>query len=278
MMAISVISFVLYIVYQPYTITVRGNLFGGITHHSMSMGPIAAISALFVLQYKLFVKEELQGKQNAAYWGVFIASIFCVLLAGSRSALLSLFCAIVTWAWIYFNNIKKLIAYSLLSLFIVAATFPLWWKYTETMQMKMEYAESKGSVIASRASKWEERIAEFRERPLLGYGFCSVKLNENAVSSNYQGTIEPANGWLFILSSTGIFSLIVLATFYILTLYKLLRIRNKLSIYLITLMTFFLFHMMAEGYIISSGNYLFLIFWLTLGVAQCHINHHIEEY
>lgn len=278
MMAISVISFVLYIAYRPFTITERGNLFGGITNHSMSMGPIAAISALFVLQYKLFGKVELQGKAKVAYWGAFIVSIFCVLLAGSRSAMFSLFSAVAAWAWIYFNDIKKLISYSLLSLAIVAVSFPVWWKYTETIQMKMRFAESKGSVVVTRASIWQARIEEFCERPLLGYGFCSIKLNENAVPRNYQGTIEPANSWLFILSSTGIFSFIAFAMLYIQMLYKLYRIRDELSIYLITLMTFFLFHMMAEGYITSSGNYLFFIFWLTLGVALCHMNDHIEEY
>lgn len=277
MMIISVISFVLYVVYRPFTITERGHLFGGITNHSMTMGPIAAISALFVLQYKLFGQEKLLGKQRTIYWGTFIVSIFCVLLAGSRSALLSLFCAIVAWAWIYFNNIKKLIGYSLLTLFIVAVSFPIWWNYTETIQMKMAYAERQGNVVASRATKWQGRIAEFYERPFLGYGFCSIKLNDATVSDNYQGTIEPANGWLFVLSSTGMFSFIVFVVFYVQLLHKLFKIRGQLSVYLITLMVFFLFHMMAEGYITSSGNYLFFIFWLTLGVGLCHVNYRIEE-
>ena len=50
---ITIISFILYWVYKPITISERGNLFCGITSHSMQMGPIAGMSFMYLVNYLL---------------------------------------------------------------------------------------------------------------------------------------------------------------------------------------------------------------------------------
>lgn len=269
---VSVISFFLYLVYRPITITERGNLFGGITVHSMTMGPIAALATLYVIQYLQYEKDKIKKRRKIVLWIACFVCLLTAVLAGSRSALLALFAALLVWAWSYFNDTKKIIGYIVSALLLLALTFPVWWKYTETIQKKMEYSEQQGSLLISRARKWEARIDEFKENPILGCGFASVKMPDAVViPQNYKGTVEPGNGWLFLLSSTGLVSFVLFASFYGKILHALYKIKTKIALLLLSSLIFLGIHMMAEGYIVSSGNFFFFYLWLCLGTATCYI-------
>lgn len=271
-MGIGVISFILYIIYRPVTITERGNLFGGITVHSMTMGPVAALAVLYGIQYGLFKKEILSKKKKYVLWIAVIICFFSCLLAGSRAALLSFIGAFTVWIWLYFRNLSKFIRYAAAIVIVIAATSPFWWKYTETIQMKVAYSESRGSMISSRAGRWESRIEEFKYSPFIGYGYGAVRLPKaSVVESKYTGTVEPGNGWLFLLSSTGIFSFFIFVLIYCKTIWELNRIGDQTSLLLISSLVFLGIHMMAEGYVISSGSFFFFYLWLCLGTASCYI-------
>lgn len=269
---ISLLSFLLYLFYRPFTITERGNLFGGITSHSMIIGPIAALSVLYLIQYIQNQKIYLGKKKKVFLWISCGICFMTSILAGSRSALLALLIALIVWGWSYFSNIKKFICYILGFMFLVGSTYPLWQKYTDTIQHKMEYAYEQGSMVSSRLGKWEARIEEFKENPILGYGFGTVKLSGTTViPKGWSGTVEPGNGWLFLLSSTGIFSFLIFSFIYCNILWRLYKIRSRLSLWFLSLLVFFGVHMMAEGYILSAGNFFFFYFWLCLGTALCYL-------
>lgn len=269
---ITVISFLLYFIYKPITLTERGQLFGGITVHSMIMGPIAGLSLVFLVNF-------LFNNQNVLYkWQKYLLSIAAFMcfgscvLAGSRSALLATVTMGVCWIWFYTSDVKKFIKLFSIVLFLVISTFPLWWTYTETIQMKMKYAESKGSVYASRENLWTTRISEAESSPILGIGFATVSFGTSHAPSNYDGNVEPGNGWLFVLSSTGVISFLLLLFLYIKACRNLYRKRDEMSICLLCFLIFYSIHLNAEGYTLSAGAPMFFFFWLTLGTSYAYLN------
>lgn len=268
---ISVVSFLLYYIYRPLTITDRGNLFGGITVHSMILGPIAGLATISCIHH-LHKNKLLINKRQIIF--LIIACILCILsciLTGSRSSLIALGIALTIWLRLSFN-LQKFIKYILLIISCFIITSPIWIQYTGTLRHKMDYSIEQGSILSSRSNKWEDRIEEFKESPILGYGFGSIKLsNDTTISDEWTGTVESGNGWLFVLSSCGLLSFLVLIYIYIKILLTLIKIKDQLSIFLTCSLVFIGVHTMAEGYIISSGNTLCFYFWLCLGTAICHI-------
>ena len=119
---------------------------------------------------------------------------------------------------------------------MLAITSPLWWSYTEAVQAKIAISESRGGLITARSFSWKARMEEFLQNPFIGCGFATVvgTLSERG----NEGMVEPGNGWLFILSSTGIVSFILFV---------------------------------AEGYTLSSGIFLFYYLWLSIGYTYSYL-------
>lgn len=272
LVGITVISFLLYFIYKPFVLTERGNLFGGITIHSMLMGPMAGVSMICLVNYVFLNREKLtKTVRNILIVMAFMCFSACVL-AGSRSALLAAMVMLLGWLWFYTSNLKQFLKFFFALSFIVAVTSPIWWTYTETIQGKMKYSESQGSASASRDHLWGQRITEFESSPVLGIGFATVSFRTTHAPNGYDGNVEPGNGWLFILSSTGIISFVLFATMYFKVCWKLYRRRDKYAILYLCLLIFYSVHLNAEGYTLSSGAPFFFLMWLTLGSAYSYLN------
>jgi hypothetical protein len=240
-------------------LTERGELFGGITIQSMTLSPIAAISSL-ILMYQLSNNRKVLIRILCII-GIVI-SVFICLLAGSRSALISLAVSIIYYIKLFYKKkISYFIASAVMIITIVAISYPIWYPYTETIQNKMEYAEEHGSLTITREAKWKARLREFKASPILGCGFASVE-KENA---GVGGVVEPGNGWLFILSSMGIFAFIIFVTEFFKAIILSYKITN-IKVYLLSSILVFLgIHMNAEGYSLSSGSFFFFYLWLVFG-------------
>ena len=138
------------------------------------------------------------------------------------------------------------------------------------MEKKMERDEIDGGAdpLRSRRALWEARIMDFRANPILGSGFASMDMSNSTQKANRQtGTVEPGNGWLFILSSTGLLGFLSLVIPMLMSLIGLYRKNGGAIIqraYVFAAIVFFSVHTMAEGYIISSGSILFMLFWTHL--------------
>ena len=124
-------------------------------------------------------------------------------------------------------------------------------------------------MTSSRDALWNDRISEFNSSPIFGIGFPSIASERNNQYLNKSnGKVETGSSWLNILSMTGILGLtiyifIILKALYL--LYKNIRINPKISSYLMSLLIFWLFHMVAEGYVFASGSVLFFLSWLLIG-------------
>lgn len=259
---IGVLSFCLYLIVPAYTITERGLLFGGITTHSMLMGPIAGLGLLNTIRYyKDFKQYELREKIILPL--ISIMNFFACVLAGSRSALLCTLVAILTWLFLSLKDNKKLFLHICIAIAVcLSVTAPWWWQYTETIQKKVAFSQSQGSMLNSRMGRWESRIDEIKKSPIIGCGFATV---DGPASEN--GTVESGNGWLFVWSSAGIISFICLASIVLKALARLRLIDDEKAWLCICLLLFFILHQMAEGYIISAGHPLCALLWLSLGVS-----------
>ena len=269
---ITVISFILYWVYKPITISERGNLFCGITSHSMQMGPIAGMSFLYLVNY-LFTRKNLC-KINIILLvvGIVLCLLSCVL-ASSRAALIATLGALMIWALLFFNSIKKFFNFFVFFMVVVLLTSPLWWSFSESIQGKMAYSESKGSLLVTRQGLWQKNIKTFKDNPFFGSGFASMDIGRKVVKSDYKGTIEPGSGWLYILGSCGIITFLCIVYFYIKTMIELIHIRDENSLLLLALLSFFMIHSFAEAYILSAGNVMFFYLWSTLGTSSLYISH-----
>jgi O-antigen ligase len=155
----------------------------------------------------------------------------------------------------------RFLTYSICIILLVVLSAPLWIPYTEAIQNKMEYAEEQGSLTATREVKWKARLKEFKESPILGCGFASVKEE----SAGAGGVVEPGNGWLFVLSSMGGIAFLILIVEFLKTLYLSYKENNADTYLLSSILVFLGIHMNAEGYSLSSGSFLFFYFWLTFG-------------
>ena len=242
--------------------------FTGVYNHSMVMGPMAALSMIYsVYRWNTFRTYT----QKWFFLMLTAISFVTCLVAGSRVAIV----AGAAGLMFYYYKLNKgnLSRYVITLMFIIAAgivTFPLWESYTDNVMSKMAYAESKGTVLASRENLWQERIDEFITSPLYGVGFAAVDTQIATKFDADSGIIEPGSSWLAVLSMLGVlgffpFILIVLKSFmFVLNS----PINTSYCAMLGAVLTFFIVHMSAEGYVLSAGAGLSFVFWLVLGVID----------
>ena len=123
----------------------------------------------------------------------------------------------------------------------------------------------------SRAVYWQTRVEEFESSPLIGIGFSSVDI-DNEKGSNFNaesGQVESGSSWLSALSMTGLLGGLALVSVFVSAIakaWKLWTYTPLLSSFLISLSVFWIFHMMAEGYIFAGGSTMAFCVWILLGI------------
>lgn len=267
---VTVVSFLIYCIYPSAMITTRGHLYGGMTLHSMQMGPIAGLSTIY-LTYKFLITKQDKGLRDKMFYivGICISLLSCIL-AGSRSAILSMIISGIVCLYLYYRNDMAMFFKIIICVIVILAiTSPLWWSYTEAVQAKIAISESRGGLITARSFSWKARMEEFLQNPFIGCGFATVvgTLSERG----NEGMVEPGNGWLFILSSTGIVSFILFVTMYIRYVVMLVKDAFNESILLVSSLVFIGLHLNAEGYTLSSGIFLFYYLWLSIGYTYSYL-------
>lgn len=252
----------------------------GITVQSMVMGPVAAASLCFTV-YKLFVEDRWKAKPRVKLFYVFAAlcAFIMVLMSASRIALVSAACGLMTLVLLKeqlrFGRTAK---WLLGVIAVMVVTFPLWEKYTETVQQKNKANVEAGGMFNSREELWETRIEEFKTSPITGIGFASATVSDDKVT-NWTGTdtasgrVESGTSWLVVLSMTGLFGFIpfvckFLSTFGCIKKHVVKQQVRKPWILVGSLLALFSVHMLAEGYILAGGSFMCLFVWLILGVAD----------
>ncbi|MUP44556.1 hypothetical protein E0K83_02195 [Gramella sp. BOM4] len=240
--------------------------FAGLFNHSMMLGPMAAIALLISLDWGF---RESNKKIRFSFYGLAGISFITCVASGSRSALLAGICGVLYF--LYKTNKNQLFSFiKIVCLigFLGSISFPLWSDFTGRIIDKMEYANENDNLFVTREFLWESRILEFERSPVYGIGFGSVDTTLNDKFNKEEGTIEPGSSWLVVLSMVGLLGfipLIILILKLFVFIHKNENLQSDLAL-LGALLTFYLVHMFAEGYIFSAGSGLFFMFWLTLGI------------
>lgn len=236
-----------------------GGTFGGLAAHSMMLGPMAMISALFF--YFIYQK-----KTDKIYLLLFFLSTMSVVLSASRAALLALLVAIVYN--LIMGKVNAVVKKRMIQILAVSAIFtiPLYGVVFKGIIDKQERREQSGGSN-SRDDKITYRLNEFKSSPIFGVGFCSIDINGGDEYSEKEGRIEPGSSHLSVLSMLGLAGFIV----YMVILYKVYtmtkRVPTHRSRFVFTCFVGFFVHASVEGYILSAGGFLALMFWLIVG--QC---------
>lgn len=246
----------------------RHRYFHGITSHSMLLGPFAALCTLFWI-YCLIVYA--QDKKKRIYYGVLIlCSLWCLLQAASRTAVLGTLAACIVFLAVYYRNklgqyLKVLITVCI----VLVLSFPIWGRYMD--KLKEKNGEQTELNTDSREVHWKRRWTEFKESPLWGIGFSSVNTNVTSGSTvGGEGKVETGSSWLSMLSMTGILGFSAFLYVFIMAFVKAWNLWHEiplLSGFFIAILCFWALHMLAEGYIFAGGNSLAFCVWLVLGVV-----------
>lgn len=267
---IVVVSLMLYILFDFGSFFQKGN-FSGLLSHSNTMGPISGL--VFLERFISYFKKKKSLKTII----ICLVSFLVVVLTGSRAALFTLILALFFVA-IYIFRLKFII-WGIGILLALVLSFFIFKEFnssliTETHRTNIYRPRTifEKGFDNTRLLIWEERIDEFIESPLLGSGFSAVNTDivpEGSPSYDIEtGSIQPGSGILGILSMTGILGLSCFVLILINAIKILLKRKNKFDgatyILLVSALIFILLHSVFEGYLLSSGNILFFLFWITI--------------
>ncbi len=243
--------------------------FEGAMKHSMLMGPVAAVSSLFCLYQLQYTVRKKWIKW--VYYIMIGGGLLCVLQTGSRAALIGTIISLL--AFPYFRNrqhFDKMIKKYLLVFILVLASFPIWNRYTDKIREKNK-TEITELNVDSRLGHWQQRIIEWESSPLYGIGFGSVDAeSENSTINVETGGVETGSSWLCALSMTGILGFLCVLGIFIGAFsraWKMTYYSSATGSFLLSIMIFYIFHMMAEGYIFAGGNFLNTQLWLLIGTV-----------
>ena len=222
----------------------------GFFTHSMVYGPVSG------LLFTLSLVKMLGDNGRSSYLNLVLLVLFFLGISqsGSRSSLLAAILSSTYAVFLYGTRSSKIV----LLMVVVFSSF-LWpLMLSEAMLGKFEYASSSGKgVLVSRAELWENRLSEFVLNPFTGVGFAEVDIAHSHSYSD-DGKIELGSSWLGVLSMLGGIGFVLF-----LSLFKTLVKVEKFSRDN-PLIVFFVVHMLFEGYVVSVGNGLSVVFWLLI--------------
>lgn len=242
--------------------------YGGLYDHSMKLGPMAAISTIFLLYKGLVTNNK---------W-LYLLSSFCaiaVLFSASRGSFVAMIIASVFVFVKYSSNSQHLIRILMVSVMLITISYPVWNGAMEGLEQKQSANIKSGGTFNSRLTKWNQRVAEFSSSPLYGVGFCSIDPKSKEYWSKTTGTIEPGSSLLSIFSMTGVIGAILFSLFFYRSYIHVSASKNDYGNILIVMCIFFSIHMLSEGYIFAAGNPICIFFWLLIGC--CYDMKYISE-
>lgn len=237
----------------------RVGYFGGLTHHSILLGLVSGVGAIF-MAYNAYIRKKIY------YWVMMALCIISIFFSASRVALLASIAGIVVALFKMAKNVGGFAKLGVSIVVIAAISFPLWDGALNGI------IEKNGGVTSSvnldsREIKWNSRLSEFASSPLYGIGFVSVDPHGDDSFMVKSGVIEPGSSWLSILSMLGIVGAILLIPFFIKAYSNVWNSPPGGYSIIIGVLTLLFVHMFAEGYIFSGGSFECFLLWLTLGIA-----------
>ena len=235
-------------------------LFGGLTPHSMMLGPVAGIGAIFMAQ-------QAYRTQKKFYWLLMACCLVAIMFSASRSALMASMGVLVVALYKLSGKVGKFIRLSVVAAVIAAGTFQFWGSALDGI-IKKNAGNTSAIDTSSRASRWDSRIIEFENSPLIGVGFSA--LDPKVAVGEFDagiGVIEPGSSWLSIFSMLGLTGAFLILGIFIRAFLRVWKTPNMHQATLVGVLTLLFIHMVAEGYIFSAGSFLCFVLWLAVGMA-----------
>lgn len=228
--------------------------FSAIFPHSMWLGAAVGLSNVVCMWNIINNRKKLQ-----YFWiAVLLPSLYLSVIAASRSALFASLIAIFLLLLTNASNVKKILKYSIMTAVAVVLLFPVLFNSADRMKAKFESSEG---TYGSRTEIFEDGFEHFFEQPLFGAGFAVSYRN----GIKYVGRVESGSGWLSILFQTGIVGFFIMMALLKPIKYKMIYIRkDKRFQFFFFPFVFICCHSFFEGYILTSGYYLCILFWLLL--------------
>ena len=152
--------------------------FGGLTHHSMMLGPIAGVGACFLVSKAFAEKHYL-------WWAGAAAALFAVFFSASRSASMAALAGIFITLYRLSGSTSKFMKVGLVTFIIAASTFSLWEGALSGVIKKNQGTSALN--YDSRQKIWDERIEDFKLSPVYGVGFCAAKTSKNSIIDKQSG-------------------------------------------------------------------------------------------
>ena len=241
-------------------------VFGGLTSHSMLLGPVAGIGAI----YGIWLGYT---RRSYAWWGIAVLCACSVMFSTSRASLMAAIAGITILLYKLSDTGTTFTKVTVGLIMLGTVSFPIWGGALDGVIRKNEANIAAGGVSSSRDALWESRIKEFESSPVLGVGFdaIDVKIASGGFDKN-TGMVESGSSWLIILSMTGLVGATILFPFLIGTYKNVLKNDGEHSALICGILTLFYVHMIAEGYIFYGGSMLAFLLWITLGVAYDYNN------
>ena len=231
--------------------------FGGLTTHSMLLGPLAGVGALFLI-YKAYAQ------QKNWYWLFAVLCIATSFMASSRTAVLAVLGAATLMIYKMSGSGGRFAQTILFIVLLAAITYPLWESLLSGIMSKQAQFESQGQ-FGSRTDLWLARLKEIKENPVFGVGFVSTAVKSLAGVDTVSGRVESGSSWLIIPSMLGLVGTIIVVPFFI-KCFRKVWVKDDMTSHLcLGLLTFYFIHMVAEGYIFAGGSYMCFGLWLVCG-------------
>lgn len=276
----SLICFFLGINYMKVHVSIGDSLtkagtFGGITIHSMLLGPICAVGATYAT-WRFSAVREVTKKQKAVYLSLIFACLASALLSASRGSAVSAFVGCAVVYLLRHGKVGTKVISGTVGLLIAGMVVqPVLEPFTKGIREKQTNNVEKGSTFSSRESKWQSRLDEFASSPIWGVGFATVSKNTRDYSKD--GKIEPGSSWLAVLSMLGVLGALAIILIVFVPIIKVFRRLNHTDVLLFGIFCVFLIHMATEGYIFAAGSFLFFYFWLYVGTVYACLKNPDEE-
>lgn len=204
---------------------------------------------------------------------VLLASIFLSVVAASRTALIASSISMIYILFIESKNLKKLLLYIVISVSLLSIAYPYYLKSSTRIQAKIEYAE--GNTFKSRSEHFQGGFKHLKESPIVGSGFATAYYYDKKVI----GRLESGSGWLSVLFQTGIlgFTTLIIIMIQLRRSFSYIRKYKRLHLFSATFL-FICLHSCFEGYILTSGYYLCILFWSLLGYLYAVPYYYKKEY
>lgn len=244
-------------------VLVQAGTFGGLTTHSMLLGPIAGIGALYMAYLAYTTKRRW-------YWIIAALSAFSVMFSASRSALASLIAGMTIMLFRLSGSVNKFAITAVALIMLGMVSFPLWGGAMDAIIAKNEANIRDGGAINSRETLWNSRVNEFNSSPVVGIGFAAIdrQSSGNEGFDKSTGMVESGSSWFIILSMTGLLGALMIVPVLFMAYFTAYRDDDHFSALVCGILTLFFVHMIAEGYIFYGGSQMAFMLWLTVGVAM----------